>query len=422
MAEESQRPLKVFLCHAHGDKDAVRELYNRLKRDGVDAWLDKEKLLPGMDWAVEIRKAVAQSDVVIVCLSKQFNQEGFRQKEVRIALEAADMKTPETIFIMPVRLEECEVPDSLSRWHWVNLFEKDGYRILHRALTVRAGQIGANLPHKKSGTTRLARKEISQPIIPPQKSKVIEAAKPVEEKPSSIVEKLPKQDEAPKPANNTEVARNVADSVIVTGNNNVIHVTPAPVKQEEKKSGTPKPKVEKPVERKNAKKPRKLSAPIIIVLLGLIGTIYLALIIILFINSWLVSSPTPTLVSISIPTLVGISTPKLVVTPTTTRTLIYESLITPEPPTETNTPELPTETFTSTPTLTPPYYAIVNNDNCIEAVDNIYGFSYCVLQITAGTKIQVLRWSSGRLWVVVYNGNKPVEGYLLNNSITPIRK
>ena len=35
------RPLRVFLCHAHADRDAVRALYSRLTKDGVDAWLDK---------------------------------------------------------------------------------------------------------------------------------------------------------------------------------------------------------------------------------------------------------------------------------------------------------------------------------------------------------------------------------------------
>ena len=44
------RPLKVFLCHAHADRDPVpqgddmRGLYTRLTQDGVDAWLDKAKL------------------------------------------------------------------------------------------------------------------------------------------------------------------------------------------------------------------------------------------------------------------------------------------------------------------------------------------------------------------------------------------
>lgn len=40
----------------------MRALYARLTNDGVDrsAWLDKEKLLPGQDWELEIRKAVCE--------------------------------------------------------------------------------------------------------------------------------------------------------------------------------------------------------------------------------------------------------------------------------------------------------------------------------------------------------------------------
>ena len=64
----SSRPLKVFLCHAHADRDAVRIPFTRLTKDGVDAWLDKEKpcgersrtILPGQDWELEIRKAVCE--------------------------------------------------------------------------------------------------------------------------------------------------------------------------------------------------------------------------------------------------------------------------------------------------------------------------------------------------------------------------
>ncbi len=55
---EAKRPLKVFLCHARADRDRVHALYDRLTNDGVDAWLDKEKLLPGQDSELEIRKAV----------------------------------------------------------------------------------------------------------------------------------------------------------------------------------------------------------------------------------------------------------------------------------------------------------------------------------------------------------------------------
>ena len=146
---EPKRPLKVFLCHAHADRDAVRGLYARLTQDGVDAWFDKAKLLPGQDWELEIRKAVREADVVVVCLSKQFNQAGFRQKEVRLALDTAMEKPEGEIFIIPARLEECDTLESLRKWHWVDLFEEDGYDMLMRAFRARADRIGVTLQIKK---------------------------------------------------------------------------------------------------------------------------------------------------------------------------------------------------------------------------------------------------------------------------------
>ncbi len=172
---QPKRPLKVFLCHAHADRDPVRTLYTRLTNDGVDAWFDKEKLLPGQDWELEIRKAVREADVVVVCLSKQFNQRGFRQKEVRLALDTA-MEMPEgEIFIIPARLEECDNLESLRKWHWVDLFEDDGYENVIRALSVRAEKIGIEFIsfkekiHKESNHTtvvdNLNWKEVSHSTI-----------------------------------------------------------------------------------------------------------------------------------------------------------------------------------------------------------------------------------------------------------------
>jgi hypothetical protein len=130
-----KRSAKVFLCYSHKDCDAIQALYARLKKAGVEAWLDKEKLLPGQDWAYEIRRAILKSDIVIVCLSRQFNKhKGYRHEELRIALEKANLFSEDEIFIIPARLEKCDVPESLRRWHRVDLFEVDGYRKLMHSL------------------------------------------------------------------------------------------------------------------------------------------------------------------------------------------------------------------------------------------------------------------------------------------------
>ena len=120
---DTKHRIRAFLCHSSGDKSAVKELYSQLIKDGVDAWLDKENLLPGQEWKFEIPKAVKNSDVVIVCLSsRSINKEGYVQKEIKLALDVADEKPEGTIFIIPARLEDCDIPERINRFHWVDLF------------------------------------------------------------------------------------------------------------------------------------------------------------------------------------------------------------------------------------------------------------------------------------------------------------
>lgn len=126
---------RVFLTYAHSDKKAVRKLYHRLTRNHIDTWLDEKELLPGQIWKREIRQAILRSDVVIICLSQQFiRQGGYRHEELKIALVRARSLPEEEIFIMPIRLEPCEVPEPLRQWQYVNLFEIDGFNKLLNVL------------------------------------------------------------------------------------------------------------------------------------------------------------------------------------------------------------------------------------------------------------------------------------------------
>jgi hypothetical protein len=138
------QPLRVFLCHSSGDRAPVRELYQKLKADAVIPWLDKEDLLPGQNWDLEIKNAIQKSDVVLICLSRSsVTKEGYIQKEIRLALDVADEKPEGVIFLIPVKLEECDVPKRLSRYHWANLSEQRGYEKLLCALQTRASQLAA---------------------------------------------------------------------------------------------------------------------------------------------------------------------------------------------------------------------------------------------------------------------------------------
>lgn len=126
---------KVFLCHSTGDKEKARDLHTKLQGDGLQPWLDEIDLAPGVEWRHEINKAVRQADVVLVCLSRSsVSKTGFVQKEIKIALDAADERPEGAIYIVPARLEKCPVPERLNRWQWVDLFESDGYDRLLKAL------------------------------------------------------------------------------------------------------------------------------------------------------------------------------------------------------------------------------------------------------------------------------------------------
>ncbi|MBL8103367.1 MAG: toll/interleukin-1 receptor domain-containing protein, partial [Anaerolineales bacterium] len=118
------RKLRVFLCHSSQDKPIVRELYQRLNAENwIDPWLDEEKLLPGQNWDMEIEKAVEASDAVIVCLSNHsISKEGYIQRELKFVLDIALEKPDGTIFIIPLRLDACDLPRRLRSWQYVDYF------------------------------------------------------------------------------------------------------------------------------------------------------------------------------------------------------------------------------------------------------------------------------------------------------------
>jgi hypothetical protein len=131
--------LRVFLCHSSHDKPVVRSLYFRLRENGVYPWLDEVNILPGQDWEQEIEIGIRQSHVVLVCLSKSsIDKVGYVQKEIGSVLDLSDQQPEGTIFLIPVRLEKCEVPNRLRKFQWVDLYDRNGFERLLLALVRRA--------------------------------------------------------------------------------------------------------------------------------------------------------------------------------------------------------------------------------------------------------------------------------------------
>jgi formylglycine-generating enzyme required for sulfatase activity len=95
---------------------------------------------------MEIEKAVEAADAIIVCLSKgSITKEGYVQRELRTVLDFADYKPEGTLYIIPVRLEECELPRSLRKWQYADYFKGQRERAFQRlfvSLKRRADTLG----------------------------------------------------------------------------------------------------------------------------------------------------------------------------------------------------------------------------------------------------------------------------------------
>lgn len=127
--------LRVFLCHAKEDAAAVDQLFYKLSELGFGLWLDRINLLPGQHWRLEIERAIRDSDIVMVCLShRSISKTGYVNREISVALDASAERPEGAVYLVPVRLEDCVVPDRLRHLHYADLFADDGIDKLTQVL------------------------------------------------------------------------------------------------------------------------------------------------------------------------------------------------------------------------------------------------------------------------------------------------
>jgi hypothetical protein len=101
----------VFLSYRHDDAVDVALLHDELVAAGEKVWWDRE-IKGGQDWKHEIRKAIKSAYAIVICLSDR----SAARKTSGIFPEALDAielyreYAPGSIFLIPVRLSDCEIP------------------------------------------------------------------------------------------------------------------------------------------------------------------------------------------------------------------------------------------------------------------------------------------------------------------------
>ena len=100
--------------------------------------MDKKDILPGETWTYSIQKAIQRSDFFLACLSaNSIKDRGWVQREIKQALDVLQGMSDRDIYLIPVRLEDCRVPERLRDIIWVDLFgefEETGWTELVEAI------------------------------------------------------------------------------------------------------------------------------------------------------------------------------------------------------------------------------------------------------------------------------------------------
>lgn len=121
----SNPTIKAFVSHASEDKDRfVRSFAERLRANGVDAWLDEWEINPGESPARKIIEGLVQCGVVILIMSAKSIVKPWVLEE----LDAAFVRKVEgKARLIPIRLDECEMPECLKTTRWESVTDLENY-------------------------------------------------------------------------------------------------------------------------------------------------------------------------------------------------------------------------------------------------------------------------------------------------------
>ena len=123
---------RVFISYVNENFLIVDLLYQELDSCGIQVWMDRNNIAPGLRWKQEIRRAIQQGAFFIACFSQEYDERArtYMNEELTIAIEELRQRPTDSAWFIPVKLNECEIPDldigrgeTLRDLQYVNLYE-----------------------------------------------------------------------------------------------------------------------------------------------------------------------------------------------------------------------------------------------------------------------------------------------------------
>jgi hypothetical protein len=130
------------------DRPRVEQLYQNLVAAGFQPWMDAHELVPGEEWLKAIQRGIQSADCFLACISpRSIAKNGVLGDEVQSALEQWNKNGRGSKYrLIPVRLEEVRIPDSLAQLQWFDLFRDEQWTELARFIRQRIAPPAPWLP------------------------------------------------------------------------------------------------------------------------------------------------------------------------------------------------------------------------------------------------------------------------------------
>ncbi|MDW5313772.1 TIR domain-containing protein [Rhizobium sp. PL01] len=137
----------VFLSYTSADHEVVAEIADALSGRQIDVWMDKRRLKPGQNWDFEIRRALDRSVIIVVFVShNSVKKTGYVQREIRLALDKAEEKLIDDIYLIPVLLnDDVQVPSQLKDVQFIRYSEDEFLDSLSDAIKHQLERKGAEV-------------------------------------------------------------------------------------------------------------------------------------------------------------------------------------------------------------------------------------------------------------------------------------
>lgn len=149
----------VFLSYSSKDRDVVRDVANRLRKDGLNVWFDEWTLKPGDSVPAKIDEGLEQSRVLVLCMSANAFGSEWSQLEAG-TFRFRDPLNKERRFI-PLRLDDAPIKGSLAQFLYVSWRAEDRQEEYSKLLEACLASARASTSGEQAGTTIVPEKIIT---------------------------------------------------------------------------------------------------------------------------------------------------------------------------------------------------------------------------------------------------------------------